>query len=161
MSNDFDLRTIGAVASPTEVETRLGRVSPGLEPLYIEAKKFELLPDNNPKSAFGLKKPPLHLIPQPFLVILSKVMNLGASKYGPFNWRSNSVAASVYVAAAMRHIASYYDGEDKDPESGVSHLAHAAACMAILIDAQSAGNLIDDRPPAGVTAQLIKEHTEQ
>lgn len=145
MSNDFDLRTIGAVASPIVVETKLGQV----------------LPDNNPKSQYGMKKPPFHLIPQPFLVILSKVMNLGASKYGPFNWRTNSVAASVYIAAAMRHIASYYDGEDKDPESGVSHLAHAAACMAILIDAQSTGNLIDDRPPAGVTAQLIKEHTEQ
>lgn len=118
------------------------------------------LPDNNPKTLYGLKKPPMHLIPKPFLIILSKVMGLGAKKYGPYNWRSNKVAASVYLGAAERHIASWADGESNDPESGVSHLAHAAACIAILLDAQETGNLVDDRPPPGAAARLIRELTD-
>ena len=87
-------------------------------------------------------------------------MALGASKYGSYNWRENSVAATVYVSAAQRHIASWLDGESDDPESGVSHLGHAMACCAILLDAWATGNLIDDRPKPGATSRLIKELTQ-
>jgi len=38
------------------------------------------------------------------------------------------------------------EGEDIDPKSGLPHLAHALACIAIIIDAKTAGKLIDDRP---------------
>lgn len=93
------------------------------------------------------------------MVILSRVMALGAAKYGPYNWRDNSVAGSVYVSAAERHLASWFDGESIDPESGVSHLGHAMACMAIILDAEATGNLIDDRPKPGATSRLIKELT--
>jgi hypothetical protein len=113
-------------------------------------------PDNNPKSVYGVQKPPMHLNPPTALVLMSEVFKLGAEKYGPYNWREKSVSANVYVAAALRHIHSYYDGEDQDSESGVSHLAHAMACMAIILDATVTGNLIDDRPTPGKTAALIE-----
>lgn len=128
---------------------------------YASLGAADALPDNNPKTQYGIKKPPLHLIPKPFLVILSMVMGLGAKKYGAYNWRSNKVAASVYQGAIERHVASWADGESVDPESGVSHLAHAAACIAILLDAEATGNLIDDRPPPGAAARLIKELTSE
>jgi hypothetical protein len=71
---------------------------------------------------------------------------LGADKYGPWNWRDNSVAASVYINAILRHVKAWQESEDIDPESGVSHLGHVMACCGILLDAQAVGNLIDDRP---------------
>jgi hypothetical protein len=114
----------------------------------------------NPKDILGLEKAPLRLIPGPSLVRLSKAMELGAKKYGPYNWRAKAVRYSVYLEAAMRHILSALDGEDLDRESGQPHAAHAMACMAIVLDAQATGNLIDDRPTPGVTAQLIAETTK-
>jgi len=113
----------------------------------------------NPKDIVGETKPGVHLVPPPALVRLAKVMELGAKKYGPYNWRDHAVQYHVYVSAALRHLLSAFDGEDIDPESGQSHLAHAMACCAILIDAGETGNLIDDRPKAGVAGKLIADLT--
>lgn len=79
----------------------------------------------------------------------------GAEKYGPFNWRTNSVAASVYIAAALRHILAYADGQDIDEDSGYPVLAHALASLAIAVDATETGNLVDDRVK-GAAAGLLK-----
>lgn len=116
-------------------------------------------PDNNPKSAFGIKKPSMHLIPGTALMFLAKVMALGAAKYGAYNWRDIPVGATVYISAALRHIYQWLDGEDIDPESGAPHLAHAMADMAILLDAYAHGTLVDDRPAKGNTSQVIADMT--
>ncbi len=113
----------------------------------------------NPKDRIGDTKPPLHLIPPSAEILEAVVMGLGARKYGPYNWRSSSIRATVYVAAAKRHLAQWLDGQDDDAESGVSHLAHARACLGILLDAQVCQRLIDDRPPTGVAHHLIMQHT--
>jgi hypothetical protein len=114
----------------------------------------------NPKDALGLRKPPLRLIPAPALLYLSRVMGLGAVKYGPYNWRGKPVRFTVYLEAAMRHILSALDGENIDPESHMPPEAHAMACMAIILDARATGNLIDDRPPPGAAEKLIAELTQ-
>jgi hypothetical protein len=104
-----------------------------------------------------VRKAPLHLIPPAAEVLESIVMALGAKKYGPFNWRQSNVKASIYVAAARRHILQWFDGQDDDPESGVCHLAHARACLGILLDALATGHLVDDRPKPGASALLIDQ----
>jgi hypothetical protein len=71
-----------------------------------------------------------------------------ADKYGPFNWREKDVIASIYIDAALRHISGWFEREETAEDSGVHHLGHVIACMAILLDAQENGNLIDDRPNA-------------
>lgn len=118
-------------------------------------------PDNNPKSAFGVKKPPLHLIPPVALAHEAMAMGNGAAKYGPYNWRENSVAASIYVAAALRHLLAWHEGEELAEDSGVHHLAHARACLGILLDAMEGGNLIDDRPLKGAFPETQKKLTRE
>lgn len=113
----------------------------------------------NPKDAIGDTKPPLHLVPAALGIYASQAMANGAAKYGPFNWRKNPVRAEVYVSAALRHLAAWFDGEDHAEDSGVHHLAHAAAGLAILLDAMATGNLIDNRPVSGPAARLIAEFT--
>lgn len=115
----------------------------------------------NPKDAFGLQKVPLRLIPAPALARLAMVMQLGAAKYGAYNWRSKSVKFSVYLEAAMRHILSTLDGEMTDPESSQPHTAHAMACMAILLDAVESGNIINDLPTPGTFSKLVAELTSK
>jgi hypothetical protein len=102
---------------------------------------------DDPKGVAGSKKTPLHLLPPVFLEETSHALALGAAKYGPWNWRHTKVCASTYVAATLRHLTAWWDGEETDPESGRTHLAHAAACMAILMDAGRHGALVRDLPP--------------
>lgn len=104
-------------------------------------------PDGNPKSLQGAKKYSLRYLPLPAAVEVNRALEDGAKKYGAANWRKTGVAASVYVDAALRHLAQWYDGGQKSAaDSGVHNLGHAMACLAILIDAESCDKLIDDRP---------------
>lgn len=104
-------------------------------------------PDGNPKSLQGAKKYSLRYLPLPAAVEVNRALEDGAKKYGAANWRKTGVAASVYVDAALRHLAQWYDGGQKNAaDSGVHNLGHAMACLAILIDAESCGKLVDDRP---------------
>ncbi len=116
-------------------------------------------PDNNPKSAYGIKKPPLHLVPPAAKIYLAQGFKDGALKYGPYNWRENEVAASVYIGAALRHLDQWWDGEELASDSGVHHLAHALSCLSIIADAKETGNLVDDRPLPGAASRLIEELT--
>ena len=117
-------------------------------------------PDNNPKSQYGIKKPPLHLVPPAAKIYLAMGFKDGAAKYGPYNWRENEVAASVYYGACMRHIDEWWDGDELASDSSVHHIAHALSCLAIIADARETGNLVDDRPLPGAAGRLIKELTE-
>ena len=63
------------------------------------------------------------------------------------SYRAVGVRASVYVDAAFRHLARFWEGEDLDPDSGMPHLVHAMACCLVLRDSQIQGNETDDRPP--------------
>lgn len=113
----------------------------------------------NPKDRVGVTKPPLHLIPSSAEILEAEVMRHGAGKYGPFNWRDKQITASIYIAAARRHLVQWFDGEDQDTESGLSHLAHARACLGILLDAVTTEHVIDDRPTAGRASELIQQLT--
>lgn len=113
----------------------------------------------NPKDQFGRMKPPLHLIPPAATIIESMAMKNGSDKYGPFNWRGKTVAATVYLGAALRHIAAWMDGEENASDSGVHHLGHARASLGIILDAQVQGSMVDDRPIPGKAPQLLAEHT--
>lgn len=112
----------------------------------FEKRASAALPDDNPKTVFGVQKTPFHLVPTAAIRAEAGAFKIGETKYGAYNWRQRNVSVSVYYAAALRHIAAYFDGEENDPETGVSHLGHARACLAILIDAAQFGSLNDDRP---------------
>lgn len=100
----------------------------------------------NPKDLLGAKKVSITKLPMVGVLHGAHAMMNGAGKYGPYNWRDNKVIASIYIDAAARHLASWFEGEEIAEDSGVHHLGHAIACMAILLDAQETGNLVDDRP---------------
>ena len=112
--------------------------------------------DSNPKDALGVRKVPLSTVPLPIIGELGLAMLEGALKYGRHNYRVIGVRASVYLDAAFRHLAAYWEGQDIDPDSGLPHLTKAMACMAIVRDAEIRGKLMDDRPPA-TPGDWIKE----
>lgn len=71
-------------------------------------------------------------------------MDFGKRKYDAHNWRKG-LAWSRPLSAAMRHIMAFNDGEDKDPESGLSHLGHAMACIMFLLEFEKTRPELDDR----------------
>jgi hypothetical protein len=103
----------------------------------------------------------MHLIPPAAKIHLALALKNGAEKYGAYNWRDEEISATVYIAAAMRHLDAYLDGEDVAEDSGVHHIAHAMACCALILDGLECEQLIDDRPPLGAAARLQKEFTQE
>lgn len=100
----------------------------------------------NPKQHYGDKKIPLYLLPFSFAANVCVALYEGMTKYGLVNWRVAKVEAMTYASACKRHVDRWIGGQDHDPVTKVRHLANAGACIAILIDAEVNGTLIDNRP---------------
>lgn len=75
---------------------------------------------------------------------LAKVLTFGAKKYTAHNWR-HGMAWSRLIGAALRHLFAFMRGEDRDPETGLCHLAHAMCCIMFLLEYWLTGNGSDDR----------------
>lgn len=73
----------------------------------------------------GAKPEAMALLPWEALPLVARVYDFGARKYEPNNWR-RGYAWSLSFSALQRHLAAWWTGADIDPESGESHLAHAA-----------------------------------
>lgn len=129
----------------TEKESQLSSIPSPQEPSI--GKPSVSYPDNNPKTAFGMAKTPLDLVPTELINHVAQAFANGAAKYGPYNWRTAKISSSVYYAAAMRHLMAWWEGEEKAADSGVHHLGHAGACIAMILDTQHTPLLNDNRPP--------------
>ncbi len=90
-------------------------------------------------------KLPFHLLPPELLEGVASVLDFGAKKYHPRNWEAGMDWSRVF-AALQRHSWAWWSGEDKDPETGKSHLAHLACCVAFLLAYEERGIGNDDRP---------------
>lgn len=92
------------------------------------------IPYNHPKR--GTKaddsKPDLSLIPKDALWEMAKAFTYGANKYGRHNYREG-IEISRLLAAAMRHITQFNEGENHDEESQALHLGNAMAGIAMAI----------------------------
>lgn len=107
-----------------------------------------MLKDTNPKDAVGVRKWRQYCtVPTTIIWELGVAMLEGARKYGRHNYRVAGVRASVYIDAAKGHIDSWWEGEDVDADSGLSHVTKAMASLAVLRDAMINDMLTDDRPP--------------
>lgn len=93
-----------------------------------------LFKDNQSGKKFDSGKNRLDLLPFKALQKVGNVMTFGAKKYGDSNWRSVQGWEWRYFGAAMRHLFAWKLGEKTDPETGESHLAHAAACILFMLE---------------------------
>lgn len=81
---------------------------------------------------FDADKARFDLIPPGSLWAVAEIYTYGAGKYADRNWEKGLSWGRVF-AAIMRHLWSFWRGEELDEESGLPHLAHAAwDCLALL-----------------------------
>jgi len=81
-------------------------------------------------NAHALRKRP-DCVQSSALIAMSRAFTYGAKKYAPNNWRL-CTEPWRYVGAVLRHVLAWYEGEWSDSESGLCHLDHALASMAML-----------------------------
>lgn len=74
------------------------------------------------------QKPRMSLLPKGSLSAVIRVLEFGATKYQENNWKHVPEAKVRYYDAMQRHIEAWWNGEQKDPETGEHHLAHAICC---------------------------------
>jgi hypothetical protein len=84
---------------------------------------------------------------------------------------SADIGSSLTGYVTVVYVASGVEGSNElimlSPEQyetvrePVHHLAHARACLGIIIDAESIGALVDDRPTRGAAGDLIKRYTKK
>lgn len=83
----------------------------------------------------------MHLFPVEAYRSIVRVLMFGAKKYGEFNWSKLERPEVRYYNAAMRHLMSWHNREGVDPDTGESHLAHAACCIVFLLTLEARGRL--------------------
>lgn len=80
------------------------------------------------------------------LIELGRVAGMGANKYAAFNYLRGFEWSKAYNAM-QRHSNLWWAGEDRDPESGLPHIAHAAWMALALLSFALRDLGTDDRPP--------------
>jgi hypothetical protein len=130
--------------------SKLGESCYGGRYIFVE-KSDERVPADtkptNPKDAIGIQKAPMSTVSGAVLAEIGVAMLDGACKYGRHNYRAIGVRSSVYYDATMRHLLSWWEGEDIDPDSGLSHVTKAITSLVVLRDAMIQEKVTDDRPP--------------
>ena len=106
----------------------------------MKDKAFEGLKYDGDKNRYDLLPPEL-------LEATADILTFGAKKYADRNWELGMKWSRPF-GALMRHLWAWWNPcvPDTDPETGKSHLHHAACCLAFLIayEARDVGE--DDRP---------------
>ena len=90
------------------------------------------------------QKADLSLLPKVFLETVAKAFMVGEKKYGRYNYCKGHKTSQL-IAAAMRHLAAYNDGEENDSVDGQPHLGSVGACIAMLLRQEELGTLNDNR----------------
>lgn len=108
---------------------------------------------------YDTSKVRLELLSVPAITAIGEVLTYGANKYktdtetGDHNWRRGFVWSRL-IGATLRHVFAHMAGEDRDPESGLLHIAHAGCCIMFLLEFSIVGKGSDDRYK---TALMVSE----
>ena len=99
----------------------------------LERLESELAHVQQQGRKFDIGKLRHSLLPPGVLKEVIKVLEYGATKYAPDNWKHVSDGRRRYYDAALRHIDAWYSGEKTDSETDLHHLAQAMCCLMFLV----------------------------
>lgn len=102
---------------------------------FIELAEGPTVSEGSGGMKYDAGKPRMELLVQGCpnaLEQVGTVLTFGAKKYAAHSWQTVPGGDDRYLAALLRHLTAIGKGEQTDPESGLSHLAHVA-CNALFI----------------------------
>lgn len=141
-----------------------GFITPSIGDVHLKSQPVggDNMKPTNPKDAVGIRKPRFYSGMSCHVRRLVSIgMMEGAMKYGRHNYRAAGVRASVYYDATNEHLDDWYEGEDIDPDSKLSHVIKAICSLYVLADAIVTGNLVDDRPPRTMKVRDIVNENQK
>lgn len=115
--------------------------STGAKREKLEANRYDLMPSRIVNEAYA------------------RVAAFGAKKYEPRNWERG--LPSVQITGSLeRHLWAWLEGQDKDPESGLSHLDHVL-WNAVALCFNEVNEIGDNRIPTRINqTECEPEETE-
>jgi hypothetical protein len=84
------------------------------------------------------------LLPPEGVKAVACILTIGAKKYAARNWEQGMDWSRPF-GACLRHLFAWWSGENTDPDTGKSHLWHAACNIFFLITYEIRGAGVDDR----------------
>lgn len=136
------------VAAGRKQEMIVSRVLLNSTEEMLSGKQEQRITDPTTGGQKGTKLERYDLIPVGPLAEVARIYGKGAQKYADRNWEK-SYKYSLSYAALQRHVNAFWAGEDKDAETGCSHLAAAVFHCFALMQFQETNPEQDDRPKKG------------
>lgn len=113
-----------------QVPNRHGQLPISIKTIKADVSK----PTNTEAIKADAGKTDWFLMPFEAVEEINKVLEFGAKKYSAHNWKAGEGFKYTRILnSLLRHVFAYIRGEDKDPESGLSHLAHAGCNIVFLL----------------------------
>lgn len=106
---------------------------PGRAPSRFVLEEFDIMNTLGDERKHDGGKARTDLVPPEGVEAVADVLGFGAKKYSANSWQALKDGPDRYYGAALRHLLAWRKGEVLDPESGRSHLAHAATNLFFLI----------------------------
>lgn len=130
-----------------------------VSPPPVQTATSKLESEGGTKYDSGKYQP--SLVSKNLIEQLSRVREFGTKKYTRDNWKRGFKYLRS-IDAALRHIHAFLDGEDLDTESGLSHPAHAVACLEHLLWDMKEHPENDDRVQDGGDVEVFStSHCEE
>lgn len=108
--------------------------SPQAIPSQVTMAATPEVKDSTVAVKFDSGKTDWSLMPFEAVEEINKVLEFGAKKYAAHNWtQGDGFRYTRVLNSLFRHLFAWSRGEDKDPESGLSHLAHAGCNIIFLL----------------------------
>jgi glutaredoxin len=116
---------------------------------YCELGLEECAPVTPPTKALSIRKNNgklrMDLVPVEAELAIAEVLTKGLEKYEEDQWRKGNYY-SVPYASLKRHLAAWWGGEDKDPETLLNHLKHVIMNATMLLYYTENYPELDNRP---------------
>lgn len=161
MPRTLRLKTLDEIAKSKIVVLRRKLGLAEIHPADLESHMFQAVVKSSwtEGKKFDDGKIRVELLPIRPQLAEAEVLTFGAKKYDDRNWEKGILWSRCY-GAALRHLFAWWGGQDNDPETGLSHLAHARCCISFLLEYLETHRELDNRPHSSRSASSGTVATE-
>jgi hypothetical protein len=120
---DKTVKLLKDMAEEKQLEGLYDKLSIDKNAEQLLKNKLDQIKDPTKAARFNEGKPQWSYVHFKSLEPMVRVLEFGAIKYAPKNWMKPMDTTKI-LESMQRHLAALFDGEECDPETGLSHMGH-------------------------------------